>query len=44
MEDMIAELAEYYAVLGYPMYGKEQLEEMSEQELLALYELTFPNR
>lgn len=44
MEEMMEELAEYYAVLGYPMYSKEELEAMSEAEIQALYDITFPER
>lgn len=44
MDEMIDELAEYYAVLGYPLYRKEELEQMSEEELQALYDITFPDR
>ena len=41
---MIEELAEYYAAMGFPMYKKEKLMELSEQELQDLYDITFPNR
>lgn len=44
MDMMIEELAEYYAAMGYPMYTKEQLLTMSEEELQDLYDITFPNR
>lgn len=44
MDELIEELAVYYQALGYPMYTKEKLAELSEQELLDLYEITFPNR
>lgn len=44
MEEMIQELAEYYAALGFPLYTKEKLEEMSTEEIENLYEMTFPNR
>ena len=44
MAEMIEELAEYYAVLGYPMYSKEELEAMSEMDVQALYDMTFPDR
>lgn len=43
MEQMIEELAVYYAALGFPMYAEAQLREMSEEELKTLYDLTFPN-
>lgn len=44
MDERILELAAFYRALGYPCYGEEQLREMSEEELQALYETTFPNR
>jgi len=44
MEEMINELAAYYAALGYPLYNIEELQKMSEKELTDLYEITFPNR
>ncbi len=44
MEEMIEELAAYYAALGYPLYQREELDKMEEEELVNLYELTFPNR
>ncbi len=44
MEEMIEELAEYYEMLAYPMYSRAELETMSEKEVLALYEMTFPDR
>lgn len=44
MEEMIEELAAYYTALGYPLYQREELAKMSDEELVTLYELTFPNR
>ena len=44
MEQIIEELAAYYATLGYPMYDIDELKQMSEDELNDLYEITFPNR
>lgn len=44
MKEMIEDLAAYYAAMGFPMYSKEKLEEMSEEEIISLYEITFPNR
>lgn len=44
MEEMIEELAQYYEMLAYPMYSREQLETMSEAEIIALYDMTFPDR
>ncbi len=43
MEEMLEELTAYYAALGYPLYQSEQLKELSDEELVNLYELTFPN-
>ena len=43
MEQIIEELAAYYAALGYPMYDIDQMKKMSEDELNDLYEITFPN-
>lgn len=43
MEQMIEELAQYYAAMGFPMYSLEHLQEMNEEEIENLYELTFPN-
>lgn len=44
MEEMIDELAGYYEAMGFPMYTREKLMEMSEEEVQDLYDLTFPNR
>ena len=43
MEEMLEELTAYYVALGYPLYQSEQLKELSDEELVNLYELTFPN-
>lgn len=44
MEEMMEELASYYQAMGFVMYREEHLREMSEQEIIDLYEITFPNR
>lgn len=44
MEEIIEELAAYYAALGYPLYDIEELKKLSDDELKDLYEITFPNR
>lgn len=44
MDELIEALAAYYQALGYPMYSKENLAELNEEELQDLYEITFPNR
>lgn len=44
MKEMIDELADYYEAMGFIMYTKEKLMEMSEEEIQNLYDMTFPNR
>ena len=43
IEAMIDTLANYYQALGYTLYNREELEQMSDEEIENLYDVTFPN-
>lgn len=42
-EEKIEALANYYSLLNFPLYNKEAIMDMSDEELDALYDITFPN-
>lgn len=43
IDAMIETLADFYQALGYTQYYREELEQMDDEEIVLLYEMTFPN-